>query len=255
MITEDKLASFTSFFDAGGLSEPGNLTKGLASLSLSSALGPSYVATVETEADYASDGVQRLPDAILALSGELDSAASQLPGWNAFISLASDPTDLEQVSQGAKVCRMVQGQENDTPWPSILPITSKPEIAVLEQAINDVQAHLASTQTLMTEINASVWPDAVEVVNPDQTTSMERYPVPLTQDQIDRCLAHASLLEAELGKVGDAANVIGTMTQEATSSRALALDYFEKAVSFTIASNQIGRSDVGGATEEVFNDS
>jgi hypothetical protein len=252
MITEDKVESFISFYDAGGLVEAENLTKGLALLSVSGSVGPSYSATVESEADYTSDGVKRLPDAILALSGELSLAASKLPGWNGYITLASEPTDLEQVSQGAKVYRIVEGRENDTIWPSILPITSKPEIAALEQAISDVQAHLASTQTLMTEINASVWPDPVSVPNPDGTESEVRYPVPLTQDQKNRCLAHATVLEAEIGKVGNAANAIGTMTQEATSKRALALEYFEKAVTFTIASNQVDRPDIGPATKEVF---
>lgn len=252
MITADKIDSFIAFQQAGGLSEAENLTRGLALLSLSSSLSASYMAMVEQEADYAADGIQRLPDAIKALSNELGYAASVLPGWNEFITLANEPTDLEQVSQGAKVCRTVEGVPNDAPWPSILPITSKAELVALEVAINAVKAHINAVQALMTEINASVWPDEVVIVGPDGTETSERNPVPLTSQQKQACLSLADTLEPEVGKVQAAAAIIDGMVKDATSSRATALDWFQKAVTFTIASNQVDRADIGPATREVF---
>ncbi|MBT0119380.1 hypothetical protein [Vibrio alginolyticus] len=252
MITKDKIDSFIAFQQAGGLSKAENLTKGVALLSLSGTLSASYAATVEQEADYTADGVQRLPEAIQALSSELCYAASVLPGWNGFISLASEPTDLEQVSQGAKVYRIVEGVPNDTLWPSVLPITSKAELLALEVAINAVKTHINAVQALMTEINASVWPDEIVVVGPDGCETSERNPVPLTSQQKQACLSLADTLELEVGKVQAAAAVIDGMVKDATSSRATALDWFQKAVTFTIASNQVDRADIGPATREVF---
>lgn len=249
MIVDADVERFTQFYEAGGLKEAENLTKGKAIKTVATTTGSDYKATVIDEANYKSDGVQRLPAAILSLSTELSDAANTLSGWNSYITTASDPLDLVQVDQGADVYRKVKGESNDVAWPSILPITSKPELVALESAVNEVYAYVSETKTLMTEINASVWPDPI-VTTPGGTPT--RIPVALTPAQISKCLTLAGKLESEVGKVAAASKVIAGMVNAATTSRATALSYFGKAITFTVCANQVKSPSVSDATKEVF---
>ncbi|MCG6387505.1 hypothetical protein K6U51_12735 [Vibrio fluvialis] len=253
MINDNDVERFKSFYAAGGLVEASNLTKGKALVAATAPTSELYSATIEPEADYSADGVQRLPDAILTLSSELNAATAALTGWNEYLVIATDPFDLQQVAQGAEVYRKVKPEPNDSLWPSIVPITSKPEIEALESAVNSLKSYLAETQALMAEVNASVWPDPVESPGPDGEPVSTRTPIPLTPEQVDKCLVLAGKLEAEVGGVSSAAAVIGNMASTATSKRTLALAYFSKAVSFIVCSNQVKLPSVGDATKEVFN--
>lgn len=253
MINENDIDRFNSFYAAGGLKEASNLTKGKALAAITAPTSELYAATVIAEANYSSDGVQRLPNAILALSGELGGATGALESWNGYLAKAVDPFDLQQVAQGAEVYRKVHSEPNDSHWPSITPITSKVEITALESAINGVKSYLSETQTLMAEINKSVWPDPVETVGPGGEVTSTRTPVPLTPTQVQKCLTLAAKLEAQVGKVGVAASTIANMAAVGASKRVLAMSYFSKAVSFLVCSNQIDNPSIGDATKEVFN--
>lgn len=249
--TAEEIANFTSFKSSGGVKEPENLTNGKAIIALTGALSGNLSALIESEADYTADGVESLPAAILALVSELNSATSALSAWNTYLTTAADVEDLEQVNQGAKVYKKYTGDDSDEPWPSILPITSKDELTALEsdyQAIKDLYAGLAS---VMNQINAKVWPDPVTTyVNGQEVT--ERPIEKLTASEVSSALAQAALLEALQGNLSQSASTINAMASEATTSRALAIEYFEQAVSFTLCSNQSSSSSVGDATKELF---
>ncbi len=252
--TPEQIADFKTFYNAGGLDTAANLIKGQSLASQTASLSGSYGATVESEADYTADGVESLPAAIQAIVSATSSATSMLEGWNAYITTASDPFDLAQVSAGATIYRKVMDQEDTSPWGSLPPMSSKSEIAALEVLIDEVGGCLAQTQSLMAEIHESLLPPPTEETDPESgdTIEVETPPDPLTQPQIDACLALAADLEPFGQSISDAVGVMSSMVSSASGARGLALDYFKKASQFTVCSNQMRTDNIKDGTREIF---
>lgn len=252
--TEEQLADFGKFMDAGGLKTPENLPLSQSLSGQSGSLQASYAATVESEADYEADGVQSLPDAIQALSGEMGGAVTALDAWSEYIALAADPFDLAQVSQGADVYRKVHAIDNDTPWASLPPITDKVALVDYQSQWALVDSKLEETQALMAEIHESLLPPPTTETDSEtgDSVEVETPPIPLTQDQVDRCLALAFELEALYPSTAALVAQLATMISDAKAARLLALDYFDKAVKFTVCSGQMETPSVSEATSEIF---
>lgn len=246
MIQEEKLDLFRDYIVSGGLMTPSNLVKGRQLKLESEAASAILSALVPDAADYARDGVDVLTDAIKVLVNEFNESSVSLAQWNAYIEEAATQEDLTQVAMGVEVIRLLADTPNDTPAPSILPITSKAELVQLELAIEQVRAEEAELTVLMDSINA------VLVVTPPAEGGPAPEIPPLSQDLIDEAQAKAPSIIALNDVVKSKADVIAEMAVAATSERSIALVRFQQAIEFTIGDNQINTPSIEGAAREIF---
>lgn len=249
LIPEENLSRFREFHAGGGLIEAANLTTGKALLAITLSHLARYSATISEEVDYSGGGIGGLSSAINTLIGELGASQSALESWNEYLEESTEPTDLEQVAQGAEVKRQLDGTDQNEVWPSILPITSKTELQHLSDTLGLIGAPLDELETLMTEVNDVLTPVTVEGTGGEgASTSVGS----LSTDQKTRCAAMATTLTGIAGGVGNAAAEVANMIAVAIPAKAEAIRYFEIAVAFTVADGQLDKGSIGDATREVF---
>ncbi len=246
LIPEENLSRFREFHAGGGLKEAANLTTGKALLAITLSRLARYSATISEDVNYSSAGISTLSAAINTLIGELGASQSALESWNEYLTEATEPTDLEQVAQGAEVKRQLDGTDQSEVWPSILPITSKTELQHLSDTLGLISAPLDELEALMSEVNDVLTPVVVEGESGGAVVGS------LSTDQKTRCNAMATMLSGLAGGVGGAAADVANMIAVAIPAKAEAIRYFEIAVAFTVADGQLDKGSIGDATREVF---
>lgn len=251
MIQKDDLDKFKKFSQSGGVKEPENLTKGRALKSLAESVSAALSGSIADKADYTRDKIESLPAAIQALSGELTKASMALDGWNAYLEVAAVQEDLTQVSLGVEVKRMLNDVPNDAPAPSMLPITSKSELAELESSIKTIEDLLPAVIALMATINGIlVQPDPPAPT--DGSTPQKPVIPPLPADTIEAAKEKAAELQRKAGLVLGKAQVIESTASNGGAERKEALKYFKQAVQFTIGEGQVKNPSIQNAAKEIY---
>jgi hypothetical protein len=246
VITDKQLEDFRQFNDAGGTSEAANLTQSKSLKSQASSTAALFDAATSEGADYEADGVDILTNKIDALTGELNQAVSALSANISYLELATNPTDMQQVSQGVQVKNKLNSVSEETLAPSFAPIVSKSELSELDTAIASVATKSSSISSLMDEINA------VLVVTPSEPPAPPVMPDPLPPELIAQAASLASELEPLLGQVQQKAVVIQTMTANAITERTEAVALFNQAVSFVVCDGQMQSGITADAVGEIY---
>ncbi|HCE1714492.1 hypothetical protein [Vibrio parahaemolyticus] len=246
--TQEQIEQFRQFLDVGGLKEAENLTRGkslkVKCESLSEKLSGCVSEDIE---DY--QGASKLVATLKGLNGSVSATVATLTQWNEHLVLITDPTDLEQVSIGVNIKRKVDGTEDNVPAPSILPITSKEELKALEAVINGLSGHVDEAVSLMTQINGALTPPT----GGSGTGGGATLPPPVLPPELaNKADALNEVMTPLAGGVASSSKVIEAMIIASKEERTLALDYFTKAISFTICSNQTKKPSIKDATAEVF---
>ena len=253
MIQKDDLDKFKRFSNSGGVVAPDNLTKGRTLKSLAESVSASLTGSIADDADYTRDSIGSLPAVIRALAVELDGASVSLGEWNAYLEAAAVQEDLTQVALGVEVKRMLDDVPNDTPADSMLPITSKTEIAELESAIKSIESLVPGVIALMTTINGVlVQPDPPAPT--DGSTPKKPVIPPLPVDAIKKAKAKAVELQGKVGVVSGKAQVIAGMATSGDAERKKALKYFKQAIQFTIGEGQVKTPAIKDAAREIYPD-
>ncbi|MCS0046794.1 hypothetical protein [Vibrio antiquarius] len=245
--TQEQTEQFRQFLDVGGLKEAENLTRGKSlKVKCESLSGKLSGCVSEDIEDY--QGASQLVATLKGLNGSVSATVATLTQWNEHLVLITDPTDLEQVSIGVNVKHKVDGTEDNVPAPSILPITSKEELKALEAVINGLSGHVDAAVSLMAQINGALTPAAPPTGGSDSDSGAPVLPPELANkaDALNEVMAPLA------GGVASSSKVIEAMIIASKEERTLALDYFTKAISFTICSNQTKKTSIKDATAEVF---
>lgn len=251
MIQKDDVEKFKRFSKSGGVVAPENLTKGRALKSLSESVSATLSGSIADKADYTRDKIEALPAVIQALSGELTKASAALDGWNAYLEVAAVQEDLTQVALGVEVKRTLEDVPNDAPAPSMLPITSKSELAELETAIKTIEGLSPDVVALMDTINGIlVQPDPPAPT--DGSPPKEPVIPPLPLDTIEAAKAKVVELQGKVGVVLGKAQVIESMASHGDAERKEALKYFKQAVQFTIGEGQVKTPAIQDAAREIY---
>ncbi|EGQ8734735.1 hypothetical protein RGL42_004134 [Vibrio parahaemolyticus] len=249
--TQEQIEQFRQFLDVGGLQEAENLIRGkylkVKCEILSEKLSGCVSEDIE---DY--QGASQLVATLKGLNGSVSATVATLTQWNEHLVLITDPTDLEQVSIGVNVKHKVDGTEDNVPAPSILPITSKEELKALEAVINGLSGHVDEAVSLMAQINGALTPPAPLTGGSDSDSGAALPPPVLPPELANKADALNEVMAPLAGGVASSSKVIEAMIIASKVGRTLALDYFTKAISFTICSNQTKKTSIKDATEEVF---
>ncbi len=249
--TQEQIEQFRQFLDLGGLKEAENLTRGkslkVKCESLSEKLSGCVSEDIE---DY--QGASKLVATLKGLNGSVSATVATLTQWNEHLVLITDPTDLEQVSIGVNVKHKVDGTEDNVPAPSILPITSKEELKALEAVINGLSGHVDAAVSLMAQINGALTPPAPPTGGSGSDGGATLPPPVLPPELANKADALNEVMAPLAGGVASSSKVIEAMIIASREERTLALDYFTKAISFTICRNQTKKTSIKDATAEVF---
>lgn len=253
MIQPEQLEKFRKYSEGSGLITAENLVRGRELKTLSESLHASFSACVSSEADYTRDGIQALPAAIQTLASEYLQSANALGEWNAYLEVAATQEDMTQVSLGVEVIRLLDGVPNDTPAPSVLPISSKAEIGELDIDINVVSEAFnnLTVAAIMAEINGILVQPEPEPPE-DGTPAPPVVIPPLPQETINLAKHTAIELELYFDVVADATAVIKKMVDDASAERLLAHKYFKQAVEFTIGESQTTTSNIQDGAREIY---
>ncbi|MCR9352133.1 hypothetical protein [Vibrio alginolyticus] len=246
--TQEQIEQFRQFLDVGGLKEAENLTRGKSlKVKCESLSGKLSGCVSEDIEDY--QGTSQLVVTLKGLNDSVSATVATLTQWNEHLVLITDPTDLEQVSIGVNIKHKVDGTEDNVPAPSILPITSKEELKALEAVINGLSGHVDAAVSLMAQINTALTPPT----SGSESDNGATLPPPDLPPELE---SQANALNENMapltGGVTSSSKVIEAMIIASKEERTLALDYFTKAISFTICSNQTKKTSIKDATEEVF---
>lgn len=251
--TPHEIEEFKQFQAAGGLKLPETRQIGAEVKSLSASVSAKLKASIDPGVDYERDGIKSLPDAITSLASEADKATSACAGWVSYIDIAAVPTDIEQVSIGVDILRKLAGEPNNSPVPSLLPITSKTEINELKAAMESLIDKEPSTSSLMAQINEALQPipgtpDPMEPNAPVEDLP----PPPLPADLKQKAIAKANELKSLIQHIQGKVSVISSMVSSAHSERDEALKAFSDCIGFTLVSGQRDRLSVSDAANEIF---
>lgn len=253
MIQKDDVEKFKRFSKSGGVVAPENLIKGRTLKALSESLSATLSGSISGEADYTRDNIEALPTAIQSLSGELTEASSALSDWNAYLEVAAVQEDLTQVALGVEVKRLLEAIPNDTPAPSMLPITSKTELAELEKSIKIIESLTPTITAIIGSINGVlVQPDPPAPT--DGSTPVPPVIPPLPVDTIKAAKAKVVGLQDKVGIVLGKAQVIGGMASRGDAERKKALKYFKQAIQFTIGEGQVKTPAIKCGAREIYPD-
>ncbi|MCF7455660.1 hypothetical protein [Vibrio sp. A1-1] len=200
--------------------------------------------------DY--QGASKLVATLKGLNDSVSATVATLTQWNEHLVLITDPTDLEQVSIGVNVKHKVDGTEDNVPAPSILPITSKEELKALEAVINGLSGRVDEAVSLMAQINGALTPPAPPTGGSGTGGGATLPPPVLPPELANKADALNEVMAPLAGGVASSSKVIEAMIIASKEERTLALDYFTKAISFTICSNQTKKTSIKNATAEVF---
>lgn len=244
--TPQDILDFKEYQNAGGLQQPASYHSAIATIPLSEQAKSQLSGAVNNAIDYDSDGINELPSTMTTLSNEADEALVAANAMVTYLSVAANPTDIEQVAIGVGIVRKLAGIDDNTPAPSILPITNSSKIIALHTAIANLHINIPDAVALMSKINTALTPaPAIPPALP--------VPVPpLTDGLKQQALSMIITLKPFLGSITSRAINVGDMVGVATTERDVAITAFNDCIAFTMLSGQKQKPSVSDAANALY---
>ena len=244
--SSQEIKDFKGYQAAGGLQKSPSYHLAIATIPLSEQIKAQLLDAVNSDLNYNADGINGLPEAMLALSNEAADALVAAKSMVSYLDIAAVPTDIEQVAIGVEIIRKLGGTENKEPAPSLLPITDSSKITALKTSLTTLQSHVPNAVALMIKINSAITP--IPSIPP-----APQLPAPqLSKELKQQALAMISILNPLVGTIKNKAAPCLALIDNAIDERRLAVIAFNDCIAFTMLNGQKNKPTVSGAAEAIY---